>query len=329
MWYAGRYVQMRDVEIINGAVTGKAQERVSCSHSYSCNCTRNSKGNRTCSTCYEHLFDYDWVLFTSANTDKIKITRVNRQGTEEPPRFTKAKIGDPVAAEHSYLNYVKAARNSLFYDKGEVITDIAIPAYPGEIFDYHYVNRVLSINVPVQEVDKWNHEIGMALRELGPKKEANFIVAFVNGNNPTYAQALERAWIGGKKNDVVLVLGTPKYPEISWVRVLSWTDKQDFKVKLRDDVLALKTVDRERIIQALVENTDKLFLRKQMSDFEYLKYEIDPPLWVTILTFLTSAAASIFMSIYFSKNKVTFASFFGAILAVIVAIISIPFRFRR
>jgi hypothetical protein len=169
----------------------------------------------------------------------------------------------------------------------------------------------------------------MALRELGPKKEANFVVAFVNGNNPTYAQALERAWIGGKKNDVVLILGTPKYPEISWVRVLSWTDKQDFKIKLRDDVLALKVVDRERIIQAMVQNTDKLFLRKQMSDFEYLKYEIDPPLWVTIFTFLTSAAASVFMSIYFSKNKVTFASFFGSIAAVIIVALSLPFRSRR
>src|SRR5690349_13112667 len=50
-----------DVEVINGFVTSKQQQRVSCSHSYSCRCHRVCSGsgkNRTCrqkcDTCYEH-----------------------------------------------------------------------------------------------------------------------------------------------------------------------------------------------------------------------------------------------------------------------------------
>jgi uncharacterized integral membrane protein len=200
------------------------------------------------------------------------------------------------------------------------------------VFDYHYANRVLSVGVAVPDINEWNRDIALALRELGPRKQANFVVTFVNNGNPGYAQALERAWIGGKKNDVILVLGTPKYPEISWVRVLSWTDRQDFKVRLRDDVLDLKTVDREKIIQILAADTDKMFQRKRMADFEYLKWEIDPPLWVSILAFIISAAASIGLSVYFSRNEVTYKSLFGGLLAVFAGLFALVFfrsRYRR
>jgi hypothetical protein len=331
LWYAGRYVEMRDVEIVNGAVTGKSRNWVPCSHSHSCNCRKTGKNSRTCDTCYDHSNDYDWVLKTSVDGKTFEISRVDRQGLREPPRYSAAQIGDPVAVEHAHVNYVKAASGSLFHDKGEVLTNLPIPTYPNTVFDYHYVNRVLSAGVAVPDIAEWNRDIAMALREVGPRKQVNFVVAFANSASPTYAQALERAWINGKKNDVIVVLGTPKYPEISWVRVLSWTDRQDFKVRLRDDILDLKTVDREKIVQLLVSDTDLLFKRKLMSDFEYLKWEIDPPLWASILAFILSGAASIGLSVYFSRNTVTYKSVFGALVAALLGLATFAFvsRSRR
>lgn len=305
VWAAGRYAQMRDVEIINGAVTNKSRERVSCTHSYSCRCTKNSKGEESCDTCYEHINDYDWVLRTSAGDTRIDINRIDRQGSNQPPRFTAANIGDPVAVEHAHVNYVKAAPGSLFHDKGAVLTSLPLPAYPNAVHDYHYVNRVLAVGVVVPDLTVWNREIAMTLREVGPKKQVNFVVLFANTDSPTYAQALERAWLGGKKNDVIVVLGTPKYPDISWVRVISWTDRHDFKVALRDRLMDLKTVDREKVVSILRDDTTKAFTIKNMEDFKYLSYEVDPPLWVTILAFLLSSAASIGLSIYFSQNDVS------------------------
>ena len=41
------------------------------------------------------------------------------------------------------------------------------------------------------------------------------------------------------KNDVVVVMGTPSYPRIDWVQVLSWTDVELFKVQLRDELMDL------------------------------------------------------------------------------------------
>jgi hypothetical protein len=326
MWGAGRYAQMRDVEIINGAITAKTRETVSCEHSYSCNCTRNSEGKESCQTCYRHFNDYDWILHTSAAGEKIEISRVDEQGSDEPPRYTRAKIGDPVAVEHAHVNYVKAASGSLFHDKGEVLTSLPIPEYPNSVFDYHYVNRAITVGgVNVPDLAQWNEDIAMALRALGPKKEVNFVVVFANTDNPNYAQALERAWLGGKKNDVIVVLGTPKYPEIGWVRVLSWTDRQDFKIGLRNRLLEIPTVNREKIMTVLQGETIASFVRKPMRDFEYLKSEIDPPLWVSILAFILSTAASVGLSIYYSKNTVTFGSFFEGIFMLL----SVFLRFRR
>jgi hypothetical protein len=325
LWQAGRYAQMRDVEVLNGAVTSKSMETVSCSHSYNCNCSKDSDGHESCDTCYEHNNDYDWVLHTSVANEKIEISRVDRQGSKEPPRYSAAQINDPVAVEHAHVNYVKAAPSSLFHDKGQVLTELPIPTYPNSVFDYHYVNRALSVGGVVPDLAQWNTDIALALRELGPKKEVNFVIVFANTDNPTYAQALERAWLGGKKNDVIAVLGTPKYPEISWVRVLSWTDKQDFKVALRDRLLELKTVERDKVINALKEETLASFARKRMRDFEYLKSEIDPPLWLSILAFFLSSLASVGLSIVFSKKEVTFADIFGGIFILLAGIA----RFRR
>lgn len=46
-------------------------EEVSCRHSYDCNCSTDSKGNKTCSTCYMHSYDVDyhpayWALVSSS-----------------------------------------------------------------------------------------------------------------------------------------------------------------------------------------------------------------------------------------------------------------------
>lgn len=325
VWAAGRYSQMRDIEIINGAVTSKYRATVSCSHSYSCNCSTDSKGNQSCSTCHEHFNDYDWVLRTSANNENLTISRTDRQGAMEPWRYTRANVGDPVAVEHAHVNYVKAASSSLFHDKGATLTPLALPAYPNSVYDYHYVKRALSAGVAVPDLEQWNTDLAMTLRELGPQKQVNFVVVFANTDSPAYAQALEHAWLGGKKNDVVVVLGTPKYPTISWVRVLSWTDRQDFKVALRDHLLDLKTVDRDKVMAFLKADTQAAFVRKNMEDFAYLKYEIDPPLWVSILAFLLSSMSSVGLSYYFSKNEVTVASFFGTLIGAAGALLT----FRR
>lgn len=311
-WALGKYAQAHDIEILNGQVTGKYSQRVSCEHSYSCRCRESCSGtgkNRSCSqvcdTCYDHDYDIDWNLKTSLGD--IEIERVNRQGTIEPPRYSRAASGDPVAQSHAYQNYIKAAPDSLFNALSEKqalqrFVD-QVPAYPDKVYDYHYVDRVLTAGVAVPDLAAWRQDLANALRVLGPAKQANVVVLFSKESDPQFASAVNAKWLGGKKNDVVVVLGTPQYPEISWVRVLSWTDKEVFKVQLRDALLDLKTVERGAVLSTITGHIEKGFVRRPMEDFAYLKHQIEPPGWVVALLVALSVVTSVGASGYLSRNE--------------------------
>lgn len=86
-----------DVELLNGYVTGKERDVVSCSHSYECMCyytescsgsgtSRSCTRTRHCSTCYEHSYDVDWDVHTTVGN--LTIDRIDRQGLDQPPRWT-------------------------------------------------------------------------------------------------------------------------------------------------------------------------------------------------------------------------------------------------
>lgn len=314
-WAAGRYAQGKDVEIWNGQVTGKYSKQVSCEHDYKCRCVTkkdsNGKPYEDCDTCYDHPYDVDWHLQTTIGD--IEVERVNRQGTKEPPRYTQAQNGDPVAQDKSYMNYIKAAPDSLFNTLADqrLKDEYAgkLPAYPSDVYNLHYVDRVLAAGMALPENGLWNHELALALRTLGPAKQVNVVIVFTKDANPQYANALHAAWLGGKKNDVVVVMGTPNYPEIAWTRVLSWTDKEVFKVQLRDALLDQKTVDRTRVLQTISSYVVKDFQRKPMADFAYLASQVEPPMWVLVGLFVLSVLASVGLSLYLSQNEYSSGGF--------------------
>lgn len=317
-WALGRYSQTYDVEILNGQVTGKQSRRVSCEHSYSCNCRQVCSGSgdkrscsQVCSTCYLHDYDVVWELKTTLGT--IKVRRVNSQGTIEPERFTRAKVGDPVAQTSSFTNYVKAAPDSLFNTLAQKqalqLFAPQVPAYPDNIYDYHYVNRVLSDGVAVPDVDDWNLDLARMLRDLGPSKQVNVVIVFTKEADPRYADAVNAKWLGGKKNDVVVVLGTPAYPEIGWARVLSWTEREVFKVQLRDALQDIKTLERSLVLSTIEKHILSGFQRRSMEDFAYLKNEIEPPGWVVALLVALSILLSVGTSVHLSKNGYSSSGF--------------------
>lgn len=312
-WYGGRVSLMADREVVNGQVTQKESHRVTCNHSYSCNCyetcTTRSDGSRSCSqscsTCYEHAFDVNYTLMTTVGN--LDINRVDRQGIQVPPRFSIAAIGDPVARTRTFDNYVRAAPHSLFNSVTEQAAykqfENMYPKYPDATYDYHYINRVLVVGAKVPDAAEYNKKLALALRTLGPEKQANAIFVFSGSKDPLYAEALRANWLGAKKNDIVVVMGTPNYPEVEWVKVISWTDNQLFKVQLADAILELKTLTPDVVVSALAAYTQKMFQRKHMRDFEYLKWEIELPTWLIILLVLSSLAASVGASFFFSTNE--------------------------
>ena len=317
-FYAGKAGKTLDVEVWNGEVTGKEKEQVSCSHSYSCNCKQvtscsGSGSNRSCSTstscdtCYEHSHDYDWVVHS--NIGDTTIDRIDRQGVHTPPRWAAVQKGEPFSKEHLHTNYIKAVPESVL-NTAQNITSAKfanmIPAYPHNVYDYYRLNRALTVGVPVPDLQAWSDDISNILKQLGPQKQANVIVVFVNTSDPNYEYALRSAWLGGKKNDIVVIIGTTEYPKIDFVRVMSWTDKEIFKVKLRDSLEELETIDRQKIIYSIFTHTLAEFKRKSMKDFEYLDNEIEPPTWVVVLAFILLIAGNVGTVIYFNKTAMVY-----------------------
>jgi hypothetical protein len=294
-----------DVEIWGGFVTYKQRETVSCSHSYQCNCrpvtTCSGSGkSQTCSTtthcdtCYEHLHDYDWNVYTS-NRETITIDRVDRQGTGEPPRWTQVKVADPTARPHGYTSYIKAAPDTLFRHQGLKAKYAGkLPSYPRRIYDYYKINRLVLQGVNVADPVAWNEGLMRINADIGARKQVSMAVVLTD-QPAEWFYALEEDWIGGKKNDAILVIGLePGSLKPAWAQVMAWTTAKLYEVKLRDAVMALPEITPGATLKVLHDTTEEYYKRKPMKDFEYLQASIKPnttQLVVAIVIGLIIAAA--------------------------------------
>jgi hypothetical protein len=280
-----------DVEIWNGQVASKERVHGEYERSYDCRCRDECRGsgqNRTCSrvcdTCYEDRYTVHWYCNTTLGRftiDSRDTTSRSVWNTPNPARYESIQPGDPVSKRSSYTNYVQAVPESLFRFTGAAASFASmLPPYPDQIYDLYRIDRFVQVGFKFDDAGTWNREIGMLLRELGPKKQVNLIVVVARTEDPRYAHALLEAWEGANKNDVVLVIGSADGQRISWVDVLSWSRSELFKVQLRDDVQRLGVIDRARVLQLASQHISSSFERRQMAEFEYLADAISPPEWL-------------------------------------------------
>lgn len=299
-----------DVEIWNGKITDKSRDHGSYVRTYQCNCREVCSGsgnNRSCSTtcdtCYEDRYTVTWRCGSTIGEFVIKhLDETSRSvyKTPDPKRYLDVIVGEPVARAMPYVNYVQAVPSSLFTPSAESLKQqfaALTPPYPIRVFDYYRINRFLSPGISVPDEKRWNEDISELLKNRGPDKQVNAIVVIAKTSDRNYVYALQDAWEGANKNDVVLVIGAENYPKIDFVDVISWTKNELFKVELRDAILAQGEVDRERVLSAVAAQIDKNFERRRMREFEYLEAEIDPPSWLLILLVTLMATAAVILTL--------------------------------
>lgn len=283
----GFYSETVDTEVWSGKVLSKYQDKVGCTHSYSCNCVEScstSNGHRSCSqvcqVCYDHNYDYDWVV--KSNIGNFNISRIDRQGVEAPPRWSSVNVNDPVSKTNTYTNYIKGAKANVLNRVDSKIT-YAIPEYPLSIYDYYYIDRAITIDNAVSNTKEWSTEISKALLDLGGAKQVNLVMVFTK-NPQDFSEQLNTAWLGGKKNDVIVVIGTQDGLKVDWVNVLSWTNQEHFKVSLRDSLLEAP-LNPTNTVQLIAKHIESNFVRRKMKEFEYLQADIEPPTYVMVISF--------------------------------------------
>lgn len=298
----GRGYKTHDTEILNGQVTGKTREHGHYLRPYECNCTTStdSKGNttRTCQTCYEDRYTVSWDCQSTIGEFSIEhLDRGSKSVYNEPDprRYTSIMIGEPVSRTHGYTNYIKAVPESLFRPAQESLRakfQGKLPNYPDRIYDIYRINRVLGVGISVPNAKAWNNALSEMLKTLGPRHEVNAVIVFVKTADRDFFSALQDAWINGKKNDVILVVGVDDFNKAPlWVETMAFTKNSLFQVKLSDRVRAMKTLTPETVIPALQETIQSDFIRRPMADFEYLEAEIDPPGWIMAIAIMLIVGA--------------------------------------
>lgn len=310
-------MNMRDTEVWNGEITNKKKVRVSCEHSYPCNphpCMCDDKGNcSTCwDTCYDHSYDWDWRVYTNIGSS-FNIRRVDRQGNSEPPRWTKVKKGQPYSGLYSYKNYVKADPKSLFNKQGLIEKFKGkLPNYPNKIYDYHKLDRLVTVGVKIEDSKEWNKQLMEINKILGPKKQANLIVVVVKNQPREYFHALQQHWLGGKKNDVITVISVEPekndlgYHIIQWAEVMAWTSDYMANTYIRNELVKHSALDVTSTLLAVERGVDMYFKRKPMKEFEYLKDAAKPSTGVWIFCMIVGLFASVGLGFFFLRNDVEY-----------------------
>ena len=304
---------IRDVEVLNGQVTNKYQKKENCSTGWNdypdsfCSEyeTRSVYSHTTCTTVdktevcidhyktqYKYIYPWEkrWYVVTSFETVQIK--RVDSQGAKEPSRWTEVLIGDPASTTHSYDNYMKIAYDNIINPKGMEYLE-TVPRYPIQNYDYYKSTKVVNSGVIGLDLKSFDLKVREILKTVGPKKQANIIFLFTKNTDSSYRYAVESAWLGGKKNDIVVLIGGSK-DRIVWADVITLggnAGNELFTIKVRDAILDNKIMNLN-LVDIVAELTLKHFDRKSMSDFEYLKEQITPSsglIWICyLLTFIGS-----------------------------------------
>lgn len=308
-WAASMQNKISDTEILNGKVLQKTRDIVHCRHSYQCRCYTSCSGSgkhrncrRYCSTCYEHSFDFDYNV--KSNIGLFSIDTVDRQGLITPKRFASINIGDPVSKTHKYKNYLKGSKNSIFNIYGKMSKDEIkkIPKYPLKIYDYYNIDRVIdqeNILTKAQKKD-FNKKLSLMLADVGFIKKMNAVIVLTKKSD-IYALNLLNQWYGGKKNDVIIIIGVTN-SKIEYVRIHSWSLHSIFDVKLRDAILDIEYIDYDKIVKSIEYETRKDYIRRSFKEFEYLKWQIIPSMISIALFTIICLAISTLIGYRLSKN---------------------------
>jgi len=312
--------QMSDTEIWNGQVQAKNRVEGSYIESYSCNCYTSCSGsgkNQTCSehcsTCYRDHYTVKWYLNSTIGEIGIDSKDWTSRAVyllPDPSTYTKAFVGEACSQEHEFDNYVRAVPASLFGAVSQMTQQkfaTKIPPYPHVQNIYHII-RVLDVGSKMNPttLDNLNFQLNQSLTKLGAEKQVNIILIVTGILDPQYRYAVENNWLGGKKNDVVIFLGTPDGVKIQWVDVMTWALNKgngQFRSELKDNINDLGEINPDKLVPVIHDTVEKRFTRPHMKDFEYLKKEIVPPTWVIILAFILSIAGSLGLSLVFYRME--------------------------
>ena len=199
---------------------------------------------------------------------------------------------EPVTDSRSFENRIKAAPSVFSFVK--VPTNINVFPYPNNK-DVFHSDRLLG---EARKID-WL-KFDQLNSYLGARKKINLIMVGFKDSDSMLAEYQKAAWIGGKKNDIVLMYNLNSgSTKPSWTRVFGWSESELCKRNL-ETILLLNPIDDnllEQINKEIVAN----YIIKDWSKFDYLT--IEPRTIHFVWFFVILGLTQIGLYVYFHHNE--------------------------
>lgn len=91
-----------------------------------------------------------------------------------------------------------------------------------------------------------------------------------------FALKLLDYWYGGKKNDIIVIIGIDGNKRIQYTRVHSWSLHSIIDIKIRNNISEMQVLDINLAIDIIIQEINKDYVRRSFKEFEYLKWRILP-----------------------------------------------------
>ena len=198
----------------------------------------------------------------------------------------------PVTRLMHFENRIKAAPTVFSFMK--VPSNIPVFNWP-ENPNFRKSDRLVGDAKNKINILKWDQMNAV----LGPIKQVNVIMVGFTNQSSIMFDYQQAKWIGGKKNDIVLCYGENSLGMEDWVRVFSWSEREDCKRNL-ESILLENPID-DNIIPLIQKEILTNFERKDWHKFDYIS--IDPPTWAFPVYFMLMILTQVGLYIFFHKNE--------------------------
>jgi len=306
-------------------------------------CGTDKDGNTIYQTVTKTREDYhgpEWKVQTTVgdfstdeNIYRAYVARFGKEKKEDLHRLNQVSFGDgnmylvshngakddrlvPASREHFFINYLRAS-DSIRKVSGAVsgFQELLRP-YPrvhAGVYGPIVFDRVIdaNVNAPAAWKQTVNQILDQALTRLGSDFQVNILVYLAKTSDAQFGYALEEAWVKGKKNDVIVVIGANNFPALDFVHVMAWTKVEEFPITLRNRLRELADISDAAALADIIVDQIKQppqqggFVRLPMADLEYLIADIKLPWWCQVLIVIIGGAVSWFTSLLLIENDLT------------------------
>jgi hypothetical protein len=110
----------------------------------------------------------------------------------------------------------------------------------------------------------------------------------------------EAYWKGGNKNEFILCVGV-KDKYIQWTKVISWTDREQLKVRVARKVKEMDTLSMPNVINYVAGEVRDGFVKKDFRQFDYLT--VEPTETACIVALIISLLLTIGLMIFSVEDE--------------------------